>query len=82
METLQPHDLQERRRLADLQSALLTVKAVLTAGLGREESRGSFIRRDFPSEDNSRWRKNSRLRYVPETKGFAAAYENEDSHIL
>lgn len=73
-ETLQPHDLQERKRLTDLQSALLTVKAVLTAGLGREESRGSFIRRDFPNEDNSRWRKNSRLRYVPETKGFTAEY--------
>jgi L-aspartate oxidase len=78
-ETLRPHDLQERKRLADLQSALLTVKAVLTAGLGREESRGSFIRRDFPGEDKSRWRKNSRLRYVPETKGFAAEYEEAES---
>jgi L-aspartate oxidase len=78
-ETLRPHDLQERKRLADLQSALLTVKAVLTAGLGREESRGSFIRRDFPGEDNSGWRKNSRLRYVPATKDFVAEYREVES---
>jgi succinate dehydrogenase/fumarate reductase flavoprotein subunit len=78
MNTLRPHDLQERRSLADLQSALLTVRAVLTAGLGREESRGSFIRRDFPGEDNSRWRKNSRLRYLSETKGFSPEYEQAE----
>ena len=46
---LQAHDLPERRRLADLHSAILMSKAILTAGLAREEIPGSFIRRDFPT---------------------------------
>jgi succinate dehydrogenase/fumarate reductase flavoprotein subunit len=67
---LKPGAVPERKRLEDLRSAVLVTRAILTAGLAREESRGSFIRVDFPDEDNLRWRKNSRLTYVPDKNNF------------
>jgi len=71
---LKPGAVPERKRLEDLRSALLVTRAILTAGLAREESRGSFIRVDFPDEDNLRWRKNSRLTYVPDKNNFEVDY--------
>ena len=71
---LKPGDVPERKRLEDLHSAVLVTSAVLTAGLAREESRGSFIREDFPDEDNLRWRKNSRLTYLPDKRDFQIEY--------
>ncbi len=70
---LQPGAVAERKRLEDLRSAVLVTRAILTAGLAREESRGSFIREDFPDEDNLRWRKNSRLTYLPDKNDFQPA---------
>ena len=57
----------------DAESALFTLEAILRAGLGREESRGSFVREDFPMEEDE-WRKNSRTRYDGETKRFSTDY--------
>ena len=71
---LKPGEVPERKRLEDLRSAVLVTKAVLSAGLAREESRGGFIREDFPYEDNIRWRKNSRLTYFPEKNDFNVDY--------
>lgn len=57
----------------DAESALFTLEAILRAGLGREESRGSFVREDFPMEEDE-WRKNSRTRYDGETKRFSTDF--------
>ena len=63
LETNVPHAVPERKLKEDLMSASFLLKAVLTASLAREESRGSFNRRDFPQEDNINWQKNSCLIY-------------------
>ena len=62
--------LSERIQKADVTSAAFVVKAVITASLAREESRGSFRRTDFESEDNTAWRRNSCLTYSEEQDGF------------
>ena len=49
--------------LQDCRSACFVLEAILTASLSREESRGGFIRSDFPDEDNRCWKKNSCLQY-------------------
>ncbi len=59
---------------ADLTAAVVTLKAVITASLGRQESRGSFYRDDFPREDDVSWRKNSSLTYDSATGSFAVDY--------
>jgi aspartate oxidase len=71
---LKPGAVPERKRLEDLYSAVLVTRAVLTAGLAREESRGSFIREDFPDENNIHWRKNSRLTFFPDRNNFEIDY--------
>jgi aspartate oxidase len=63
LETNVPHAVPERKLKEDLMSASFLLKAVLTASLAREESRGSFNRKDFPQEDNINWQKNSCLAY-------------------
>jgi succinate dehydrogenase/fumarate reductase flavoprotein subunit len=47
----------------DLVSAAFVARAILKASLGREESRGTFIRSDYPLEDDSNWLKNSVIAY-------------------
>lgn len=69
-------NVRERTMKEDLSSALFSIKAILTASLGRKESRGSFIRDDFPEEDNTNWRKNSCLTYNPETNTFSVTYHS------
>lgn len=58
----------------DCLSACFTLEAVLTASLGREESRGSFVRSDFPEEDNQHWQKNSQLQYDAQEDRFSLRY--------
>lgn len=48
----------ERSR-ADLLSMVTVLRAILEASRARLESRGCFIRSDYPEEDNSLWLKNS-----------------------
>ncbi len=60
--------------LEDCRAAAFTVRAILTAGIPRHETRGAFIRSDFPEEDNLAWKKNSCLFYDPETKAFSVTY--------
>ncbi len=71
-----PRTTNERRLKLDLESAAFTVQAVLTASLGRKESRGSFLRSDLPYEDNANWKKNSCLRYNAEQDSFALSFED------
>ena len=52
---------QERTHREDLRSAAFVLQAVLAAGLARRESRGTFIRTDWPAEDDANWLKNSRF---------------------
>jgi len=51
--------LPERIAREDLVSAAFVVGAILEASLGRKESRGTFIRSDYPLEDDANWLKNS-----------------------
>ena len=64
----------ERIQKRDLAAALLVIEAILASGLGRQESRGSCIRSDFPEEDNLNWRKNSCLEYAGEEEGFSLSF--------
>lgn len=70
-----PHTIEERGLKEDLLSGMLVTKAVLTASLNRQESRGSFIRRDFPREDDRKWLKNSCLTYQSGRNGFTLKHE-------
>lgn len=71
-----PGNERDRRLKLDLGSAAFTIQAVLTASLGRKESRGSFLRSDFPDEDNANRKKNSCLQYDAEHDSFALSFED------
>ena len=64
----------DRAMKEDLLSAVFSLKAILSASTGRKESRGSFIRKDFPREDNANWRKNSCLTYDAKKDSFSVTY--------
>lgn len=69
-------NVRERTIKEDLLSAAFSIKAILTASIGRKESRGSFVRKDFPKEDSANWRKNSCLAYDPQTNTFSVSYRD------
>jgi succinate dehydrogenase/fumarate reductase flavoprotein subunit len=52
-------DPAERIAREDMISAAFAVRTILEASLGREESRGTFIRSDFPLQDDLNGLKNS-----------------------
>ena len=58
----------------DCRSALFTLEAVLIAGIGRKESRGSFVNSDYPREENPGWLKNSCLTYDPQKDSLSVHY--------
>jgi len=66
---------EDRKLKEDLMAATFTVQAVLTASISRKESRGCFIREDFPREDDVNWGKNSCLSYDWERQTFFLNYE-------
>jgi len=63
-----------RSALEDARAGALVLRAILQASLGRKESRGSFLRSDFPDEDDGNWRGNSRLIYDADNNVFAVEY--------
>ena len=73
-ENVFPKTVIEKRLKFDLLSASLVLEGILTASQGRHESRGAFIREDFPNTDDTNWRKNSCLRYHNETGEFKVDY--------
>jgi succinate dehydrogenase/fumarate reductase flavoprotein subunit len=64
----------ERILRDDLLCATFALRAVLAAGLGRLESRGAFIRSDYPAQDDAQWLRNSRLIWDAATDRFAVSY--------
>jgi succinate dehydrogenase/fumarate reductase flavoprotein subunit len=64
----------ERVLRDDLLSATFTLRAVLTAGLGRLESRGSFLREDYPAQDDAQWLRNSRVSWDSTSDQFGVEY--------
>ncbi|OPY73361.1 MAG: L-aspartate oxidase [Syntrophorhabdus sp. PtaU1.Bin058] len=69
-----PQTTKELRLKLDLDSAAFAAQAIMTASLARKESRGSFLRSDFPYEDNANWKKNSCLRYDAENRAFTLSF--------
>ena len=67
-------DMGDRLMKEDLLSACFTLKAVIAAGLARNESRGCFNRSDYPAEDNGLWLKNSCLSFQGEGRPFSVDY--------
>jgi aspartate oxidase len=69
-----PANASELRLRQDMMSASFVLRAILLASLARQESRGAFMREDFPQEDNANWRKNSCLRYEPKAGAFSISH--------
>ena len=64
----------ERVLQDDLLGGTFTLRAVLTAGLGRLESRGGFLREDYPAQDDAQWLRNSRVSWDPTSDRFRVEY--------
>ncbi len=71
LEGIMPQTISDRKLKYDLTSAAFVLKAILTAGLQREETRGAFIREDFPEQDDFNWKKNSCLTYRMGEENFS-----------
>jgi aspartate oxidase len=72
-----PRDAAEIKQKEDLLGAVFVLKGILTASLARRESRGAFIRTEFPIRENGEdrmWRKNSCLTFDPEMGEFSCSY--------
>ena len=69
-----PQTISSRKLKYDLTSAAFVLKAILTASLSREESRGAFIREDFPQQDDLKWQRNSCLVYDIMEESFSLRY--------
>ncbi len=72
-----PKNVTEMKKKEDMLSAVFVVKAILTASLARKESRGAFIRKEFPikeNDENIKWRKNSCLTFDPEKDEFSISH--------
>jgi len=69
-----PQSVSDRKLTYDLMSAAFVLRAIFTASLSRKESRGAFIREDFPLQDDLHWLKNSCLTYNMEEDNFTLKY--------
>ena len=74
-----PHTPKDRILRDDLLSAAFVLRAILTAGLPRRESRGAFIRADYPAQDDGRWRKNSCLAWDASADQFTVTHHPADA---
>jgi succinate dehydrogenase/fumarate reductase flavoprotein subunit len=59
IERVYPATLKDLFRKRELENAALLFKAILKGSLARQESRGSFFRRDFPDQNDGEWLKNT-----------------------
>lgn len=62
IEEIYPATLKDLFKKRDLENMALLLKALLKGSLLREESRGSFYRKDFPNQDDPNWLRNSSYR--------------------
>jgi succinate dehydrogenase/fumarate reductase flavoprotein subunit len=63
----------------DLLGGAFVLRALLSAGVGRLESRGSFLRADYPAQDDAQWLRNSRLTWDPAADRFNTEYTPVDA---
>jgi succinate dehydrogenase/fumarate reductase flavoprotein subunit len=75
LEGLVPFSVEEKRQREDLIAGSLVTRAILTASQARQESRGSFMRREFPGEDDAHWLKNSCLTLEPDGIEFSLSHK-------
>jgi succinate dehydrogenase/fumarate reductase flavoprotein subunit len=59
IEEVYPATLKDLFKRRDLENVALLLRAILKGSLLREESRGSFFRKDFPDQDDANWLKNT-----------------------
>jgi succinate dehydrogenase/fumarate reductase flavoprotein subunit len=64
IERIYPATLKDLFQKRDLENTALLLKALLKGSLLRQESRGSFYRKDFPNQDDPNWLQNSRYLLV------------------
>jgi len=69
-----PQTVSDRRLKEELTSAAFVLRAVLTASLPRNETRGAFILDDISERDDRNWRKNSCLTYDSEQDVFMCSH--------
>jgi len=62
LEGLTPRNASELRRQNQIRNGMLVLRCILKASLVRRESRGSFFRTDYPTQDDARWRRNVYIR--------------------
>jgi succinate dehydrogenase/fumarate reductase flavoprotein subunit len=59
IEAVYPMALEDLFKKRDLENVALLLQAILKGSSLRKESRGSFFRKDFPSQDDQNWLKNT-----------------------
>ena len=64
IERIYPATLRDLFQKRDLENTALLLKVLLKGSLLRQESRGSFYRKDFPNQDDPNWLRNSRYRLI------------------
>jgi len=71
---LKPQSLPAVRLNEDLRSGAMILKGIITASLGRQESRGAFLLEEYPHTDENNWLKNSRLAYDANSGEFNLSF--------
>ncbi len=59
IERVYPKSSRELFEKRELENGVLLLKAMVKGSLLRNESRGSFYRKDFPQQDDENWLKNT-----------------------
>lgn len=59
IEKVYPATLRDLFRKREMENVALLLRAILRGSLARQESRGSFFRKDFPDQNNREWLRNT-----------------------